>query len=215
MTKKKVTDRMLWLYPHPSILGLTLSKDYCGRVQSVEADSIAAKAGVLVGDDIVSLMDQPIGSVADVQWVLHNFADEGGTLSAKLARGGKSVAADMQLGALWRRAGDWAWRYRVAGYAMWLWGGVTLEDTPRGVRVANPSPWWFKRQNNAARDALKVGDIIQRVDGKTDWTRSTYLAYLMREKKPGAKIELEVLRKGKTQKVSFRVPKPRPEIMGH
>ena len=50
---------------------------------------------------------------------------------------------------------------------------------------------------------------------KGDRTRSTYLAYLMREKEPGSRVKLVVLRDGAKTKVALPVPKPRPEIMGH
>lgn len=213
--KRKVPDKLLWVYPSPSILGLTLSKDHCARVTAVAPGSIAAKAGVKSGDEIKSLDGQPLCSVADVQWVLHNYADEGGTLNASLERAGRRETVGMELDLIWRRAGDWAWRYRVAGYAMWLWGGVSLADAPEGVRVSHRSPGWFKKTNRDARKALKVGDVIQKVDGRDGWTRSTYLAYLMREKKPGSTVKLDVLRKGRPAQVSFRIPKPRPVIMGH
>ena len=39
----------------------------------------------------------------------------------------------------WKGEGDFGWRYRCAGYAMWLWGGVTLEDTAEGRRVSHGS----------------------------------------------------------------------------
>jgi S1-C subfamily serine protease len=67
----------------------------------------------------------------------------------------------------------------------------------------------------AMKKALAPGDVIVKVDGKGGWTRSTYLAYLMREKKPGAKVALKVRRGGKVIDVTFRVPKQRPEVLGH
>lgn len=215
MTKQAVPDRELWLYPHPEIVGITLSKDHCARVEAVAPDSIAARGGIRPGDDIVGFDGQPLCSVADVQWVLHNVPDKGGTLETTVQRGDERLPLELKLAPGWRREGDWAWRYRVAGYAMWLWGGVTLKDSPEGVRVAQPAPWWFKRENKQAKRTLKVGDVLQMVDGREGWTRSTYLAYLMREKKPGSTVKLVVLRDGKPTKVSFKVPKPRPEVMGH
>ena len=77
------------------------------------------------------------------------------------------------------------------------------------------SPGWFKQTNKDARRAMERGDLIQKVDGKGPWTRSTYLAYLMREKKLGSAVRLEVLRKGKTRRVDFKIPKRQPEVLGH
>ena len=215
MTKRKLPDKMLWVYPHPSILGLTLSKDHCARIEAVAADSIADRAGLEVGDDLLTLGGQPLCSVADAQWVLHNLPDEGGALPAMVSRGNQTRAVTLTLPLLWRRQGDFGWRYRVAGYAMWLWGGVTLADHPDGVRVSHLSPGWFKRPNRDARRTLRRGDIIVEVDGKRGWTRSTYLAYLMREKKLGSRVDLKVLRGGEPLSLTFKVPAKRPEVQGH
>lgn len=215
LTKTKVTDDMLWVYPSPALLGLTLSRSHCARVSLVAKKSFAAKAGFEPGDDLLSVNDQPLLSVADLQWVLHTFPDEGGTLSFRVRRGRKELSPAIELPATWRRKGDFGWRYRVAGYAMWLWSGVSLADDREGVRVTHLSPWWFKKPNREAREALKVGDVIVEVDGRGGWTRSTYLAYLMREKKLGSVVRLRVVRHGKTVDVRFSVPSRQPEVLGH
>ncbi len=203
------------MYPHPEVVGLTLSKDHCARVESVAPDSAASRAGLKAGDDVVSFAGQPLVSVADFVWVLQITADEGGKLPITVRRGADTKALELELRPLWRRAGDFGWRYRVAGYAAWLWGGVTLQDHADGVLVANRSPGWFKKPNRDARKALRRGDVIVEVDGKTGWTRSTYLAYLMREKKLGSSVKLKVRRNGKMKRVVFRVPAKRPEVLGH
>jgi len=215
MTRRKLPDRMLWMYPHPEVVGLTLSRDHSARVVSVAADSAAARAGLKAGDDLASFDGQPLVSVADFCWVLHNAPDEGGKLPITVRRGAKTRTLELELRPLWRRAGDFGWRYRVAGYAAWLWGGVTLQDHSDGVLVANRSPGWFKKTNRDAWQALRRGDVIVEVDGKTGWTRSTYLAYLMREKRLGSSVKLKVRRNGKLQRVVFRIPAKRPEVLGH
>lgn len=216
MTKRKLPDSMLWVYPHPEILGLTLSKDHCAQVTAVASASQAEKAGFRAEDTIEFAAGQPLLSVADLQWVLHSFADDGGRLRFEVGRAEESLTLNVQLPSRWKRKGDFGWRYRVAGYAMWLWGGVTLEDTPAGPRVTHRSPGWFKRPNREARKALQVGDVILAVDGTPGWTRSTYIAYLMREKSPGARVELRVRRRDKGEiDLHFRVPKPRPEVQGY
>jgi hypothetical protein len=215
MKKKPLPDRMLWMYPHPEVVGLSLDPDQSARVLSVAPDSAAARAGLRVDDDIVAFAGQPLVSIADFQWVLHITPDEGGKLPLEVLRNKGNVDLEMELAPLWRRKGDFGWRYRVAGYAAWLWGGVTLADSPDGVVVANRSPGWFKKTNRDARRALNRGDVIVEVDGKTGWTRSTYLAYLMREKKPGSAVKLKVRRNGKTVRVVFRLPAKRPEVQGH
>ena len=215
MTGRDLPDSMLWIYPHPELVGLKLAKDHAARVEEVAAGSHAEKAGLQPGDEILAFAGQPLLSVADFQWVLHTAPDEGGALAVRVRRGDKEVDTAIQLEKLWRRKGDFGWRYRYAGYAMWLWGGVTLEDHADGVRVAQRSPGWFKKTNQDARQALKPGDVILEVDGRAGWTRSTYLAYLMREKRLGVKVSLKVRRGGEVVDLEFRIPKEQPEVQGH
>jgi serine protease Do len=215
LTGQRITDDMLWVYPNPQVLGLTLSRDHCARVTRVGPGSYAAKAGLEVGDDILTMQGQPLLSVADVQWVLQTFPNEGGKLRVSIRRDGKELEKTMTLPRLWRRKGDFGWRYRVAGYAMWLWSGVTLQDHAKGVRVSDLSPWWFKKPNRHARKVLRRGDVIVEVDGKRGWSRSRYIAYLMREKKPGSIVRLKVIRDGGEAPVRFRLPAKQPEVLGH
>ncbi len=215
LTRKKVTDDMLWIYPHPLALGLTLSRDHCARITQVVQGSYADKAGLKVDDDIVTMQGQPLLSEADVQWVLQNFPDNGGSLRVSIRRDGKELEKTMTLPKLWRRAGDFGWRYRVAGYASWLWSGASFADHAEGVRVTGLSPGWFKKPNRRARRVLRRGDIIVEVDGKRGWTRSKYIAYLMREKKLGSTVRLKVSRGGKETAVRFQVPARQPEVLGH
>ena len=150
-----------------------------------------------------------------MQWVLHNFPDAGGELSLTVVRGPKSTSLTIALPKLWRRVEDFGWRYRVAGYAMWLWSGATLVDDRTGLRVANLSPGWFKRPNRNARRTLRRGDTILEVDGKPGWTRSRYLAYLMRDKALGSTVKLKILRRGKVHEVQFDLPEVQPEVQGY
>jgi len=222
MKKKPVTDAMLWMYPHPEWVGLSLHPDHRGLVTKVVAKSPAAAAGLRPDDVIETLQAQPILSPADVVWVLHQTPEEGARLTVGIRRDGKSQSLPLALPKDWRRRfGDFAWRYRIAGYAMWLWAGATLADDKAGVRIASHAPWWFKKDHKGARKVLKKRDVIVAVDGKAThdgvrpWTRSTYLAYLMREKKPGSTIKLTVQRGDKQVPVQFKLPRPRPEVLGH
>ena len=181
----------------------------------VAPGSVAAIAGVKAGDDLLTLAGQSLGSIADIQWVLHNFSDDGGPLRVEVERPDGAMALTLKLEPGWRRRSDFGWRYRVAGYASWLWAGVSFEDIPSGVLVANRSPAWFKKPNRDARRAFEPGDVIVDVDGITGFDRSELLAYLMREKRLGSTVELQVLRDGRRQAVSFRIPKEQPEVLGH
>ena len=217
MTKKAVPDRMLWLYPRPHVVGLTMDNTKRAHVTSVTPDSVAGRAGMQPGDDLLSFGGQPLLSIADIQWVLHTTPDRGGDLACQVKRDGKVRTVTLTLEDGWRRQEDFGWRYRMAGYAAWLWAGVSLHDhdDPKGVRIGRRAPHWFKRENKDAKRALHPGDIVQVVDGMQGMDRSVFLAYLMRDKRLGSTVKLQVLRKGKTTKVSFRIPKQQPEVQGY
>ncbi len=219
MTKKRVPDEMLWIYPRPEILGLGMDNRKATTIKSVAAGSLAATAGLKAGDELVSLGTQDAAqallSVADIQWALHTFPNDGGTLHVGVKDDKASRTVTIELEKDWRRAEDFGWRYRMAGYAAWLWAGVSLQDHKDGIRVAQRAPGWFKRVNKKAKRAFQVGDIITTVDGTVGMDRSALLAYLMRDVRLGAKVKLKVLRKGETVDVDFRVPKKQPEVQGY
>ena len=55
----------------------------------------------------------------------------------------------------------------------------------------------------------------RRADSGGGFDRSALLAYLMREKELGSTVDLEVLRDGRSQALSFKIPKKQPEVLGH
>ena len=215
MTGQRLPDRMLWLYPRPHVLGLTLDNRHSARVQRVAPGSAAAKAGLRAGDDLATMSGQPLLSIADVQWVLHNFSDEGGPLPVTTRRGAETLRLELQLEKGWRRTEDFVWRYRMAGYSSWLWAGVSLGEHSEGVLVSGLAPGWFKKANAEPKRKLKRGDVIVEVDGKTGFDRSAFLAYLMRDKKLGSEVRLEVVRDGERVRVTFDIPATQPEVQGH
>src|SRR6185295_12128338 len=66
LAKKPLPDDLLYPYPKPDRLGLSLDLDERATVESVAAGSAAANAGFAKGDRIVSLAGEPILSIADV-----------------------------------------------------------------------------------------------------------------------------------------------------
>ena len=76
---KPIPDRVLFPFPHPKVIGLTLDPNELAMIKSVDPDSAAARAGFRSGDRIEQLAGQPLLSIADVQWVLHNVSADGDT----------------------------------------------------------------------------------------------------------------------------------------
>ena len=90
--KKPIPERVLYPYPHPKVVGLIMDPEERATIKSVTDDSPAAAAGLQAGDVISSLDEQPMLSLADIQWVLDNVPPTGGRVPVTIQREGKSIA---------------------------------------------------------------------------------------------------------------------------
>jgi len=217
---KPVPDKLLWPYPMPDALGLTLDIRERATVSSVAEGSPAARAGFQAGDRIVALDGQPVISIADVQWVLHQ-APEPFTLKCEVDRGGRKVSVELALSEGWRRKGNfasslslgWTLRMQLAGMKCDALSPdekkrLGLGEDALAFRIGEITPEYVKRRNNSARKlGLKKGDVITEVDGRTSsMTETELLAYLAQQKKPGEKLSLTYLRGGESRQVELDLP---------
>ncbi len=210
-----IPDKVLFPYPHPKVVGLQMNPKAAARVSEVTPDSPAAKAGFRAGDRIVELAGQPLISTADIQWVLHNTADEA-KLPAVVARGGQKVALELELPAGWRRAGDISWRATSWDLRRLADGGILFEelrDDERKNAGIEPGKLALRAkhvgeygEHAAAKNAgFRNGDILVELDGRTDRLRETdLLTRLVNERKPGDKVPSVVLRDG--QRINLELP---------
>lgn len=216
---KPIPEKILFPYPHPKTVGLILDPEERATVKQVTEDSAAAKAGVKAGDEIQTLEGQPILSIADVQWVLHNTDPKGGTLTFEVERNGKPAKVKLTLEEGWRRAGDISWRASAWGLRRMSTGGMKVDPLPQEQRdtlnldadqmallvqhVGQYGP------HAAAKNAgFQQGDIIIEFDGRTDlMTDSALLAYGVTEKKPGDQVSVTVLRNGKPKDLKLPLQK--------
>lgn len=205
--RRPLADRMLWAFPAPEDVGLTL--DIAERATVKAITTAAMEAGLKEGDRILTLDGQPILSPADVQWVLHH-SEEGATIEAEVDRRGERVKANLKLGDGWRRRGDYAWRSIAWSLRHRLAGTGPLEvqrETGMALRIKQLPPDWVKDRNLSAAAELKDGDVIIAVDGRRDLVREAdFLAYLLQKKAPGAVVALTIERLGKTVQVSIKLP---------
>src|SRR3569623_1986362 len=67
-----IPDKILFPYPLPAVLGLVMDPKEMATVLEVAGRSSAEKDGFRTGDRIASLQGQPLLSIADMQWELHN-----------------------------------------------------------------------------------------------------------------------------------------------
>lgn len=202
---KPIPEKLLFPYPHPKAIGLIMDPKEMATVKSVKAGSIAAKSGFKAGDEVVSLEGQPLLSIADIQWVLHNTGKTA-KLKAVVRRGGKETPLVLSLPEGWRRldtiswrAGSWALRRKGTG-------GLRLEALPAADRkqldIADGK--MALRVNHvgqygahaaAKRAGFRKGDVLISFDGRTDLLRdSDVLAYAVNRHKPGDKVKVVVLR---------------------
>jgi membrane-associated protease RseP (regulator of RpoE activity) len=200
--RQSIPDEKLWAYPAPGTVGLALDLEERATVKAVAADSPAEKAGFKPGDEIQKLEGQPIVSIADVQWVLHQAKDPA-TLKAEVRRGAAAQTLTLSLPAGWRRKGRGG-----VGHAAGTWvfrpisDAEELSEAERG-KLGLPAPaiailikW--------PDYGLKKDDIIVEVDGRrSGLTLDEFLAYAAQKKMPGEKIQVAVLRGGKEERLQL------------
>jgi hypothetical protein len=133
--KQPILDNVLYPYPNPAHYGLVFDVKQCATLAGVKADSPAEKAGLQAGDALAELNGQPLLSIADVQWVLHNLPvnDQGQTLKARVEREGKTREVTIALPPGWRKQ-DISWRPTTWDLRRIALGGLKLVELSRQDR---------------------------------------------------------------------------------
>ena len=215
--EKKVPfpERVLYPYPLPDVLGLTLDPKEKARVLKVAAGSSAEKDGFQAGDDIAALEGQPLLSIADVQWVLHNAGDSG-RLKAEVLRGGKKRNLPLTLEPGWRTRGTISWRATSWDLRRMTTGGMRLDDlsSEDRVKLGLAGDVLALRARHvgeygahaAAKNAgFRKGDVLVEIDGKSDHlTESQLMTRFAGSKRPGDRVPVVVLREG--QRLPLELP---------
>ncbi len=202
-------ESLLFPFPHPKAIGLILDPDHRALVKAVSDDTPAAIAGFQAGDVIESLAGQPLLSIADVQWVLHNTPASGGKLAATILRDGQEQKLTLQFKPGWRQADEISWRVSSWGIRRMTTGGMVLEPaTPVQRKSAGV------HENEMALQVKHVGqyglqavakeagvlpdDILVAYDGRTDlMNEADIFRQGLNERKPGDHVPIVVSRNGK------------------
>ena len=204
-------EKLLFPYPHPKVLGLTIDPDQMGMVKAVEAHSAADRAGLKSGDQIESMNGQIILSIADMQWVLDNSPPGEDRIALLIKRGDKVLNKHLVLTQGWRQAGDITWRVSSWPYRRMVTGGavfVPLEASRRkelgltkqvmAMRVKHVGR--YGPHAAAKKAGVQKDDVLVSYDGRSDLlTESAILAYAINNHKTGDRIKLKLMR-GNTQK---------------
>lgn len=214
--QKPIIEELLFPYPHPKSIGLVLDPDFCARVKQIAAGSIAEKSGLKAGDDLVTLDQQPLISMADVQWVLHHTPNKACQLPVTVNRDGQTLNLTLDLPAGWRRLDDPHWRVSSWGLCRMMLGGMRLEsmtkeqrdqagvDGPMALKVRSVGR--YGAHAVAMRAGMKPDDIIVSYDGQHGFDREADLfAYAAENLKTGNKVTIEYLRNGKRRTVTLPI----------
>ena len=213
---KAIPEEWVYPFPKPETIGLTLATDAAARVEAVAADSIAAKAGLKAGDNLISLGGQSLISPADVSWVLHRTTGAA-NLPVTAKRGNAAVNVSLTLPAGWRettdiskRAGTWSMR----GMAF---GGLVLEEPTDEERaklgiakdhmaLRAKGVGQYGKHAAAKHAGWLKEDVITELDGSSERiTEGTAIGRLLRAHKPGDKVNAKVLRAGKSIELSLPI----------
>jgi len=202
-------ESLLFPYPHPKSIGLILDPNQRATVKAVPAETPAARAGFKAGDMIESLAGQPLLSIADVQWILHQTPATGGEIAARIKRDGAAQDLTLELGSGWRQADDISWRVSSWGLRRMTTGGMLLKqataeqrqdagvaDGKMALHVEHVGQYGA---HAAAKNAgVQKGDILIAFDGRTDLVREADIFRQgMSERKPGQRVPITVSRNGK------------------
>jgi serine protease Do len=201
---KPIPQELLFPYPHPKILGLVMDPRLCATVLRVDAASPAEHNGFRAGDTIISLNSQPILSIADIQWVLHNAIRED-ELSVSIERGGRPMQLALSLAPGWRSRGDISWRATSWALRRMTTGGLQLTDlSPEdraekqldedslALRVTHVGE--YGEHAHAKTQGFLKGDVIVSIAGESGPMRETDLFALLVNRPVGQKVPVSVLR---------------------
>lgn len=205
------------VYPHPTpdVLGLKLAADEIAKVEEVAPESIAAKAGLKPGDEIVAMEGQPLISTADFSHVMHR-APAAGSLKAAVKRGGSTEELTLVLPGGWRvqtdiskRVGTWPMRAMAFG-GMHMVDLTDEERTAKGLTKEQLAlhidhVGQYGPHAMAKKAGFQKGDILVHVDDlDSRMTEGQLIGHLLVSHQPGEKIPATVLRGGK--KVQLEMP---------
>jgi S1-C subfamily serine protease len=197
-------------------MGIKFDPRAAALVESVAPGSSAEAAGIKVGDRFERLSGQPILSIADVQWVLHN-APPKGELSVEIRRGDSVREIPLTLKEGWRR-GDVSWRVTTWDLRRIGLGGMRIDDLTEkeraeaklstdvmALRIRHVGQ--FGEHAVAKRAGFLKDDLIIGVDGlKSRMSESDLLDYTLRRKRKGDQVEMRLLRDGNAMTLSYQIP---------
>ncbi len=209
--KGTLTREMLWRYPLPDNVGLSIDPTSGVRIAQIAEKSPADVAGVEPGEDILTMNGQPICSIADMQWVLHHVPADGGTLSVETSRTGKHT---LELRQGWKEY-DISWRGSIFSLSprLRVWPPILAYEKRKALGIDDAHTALEVRYigqeypgGKAAYEAgLRLNDVIVELAGKPLTLNSEqFHAQIKLNYKVGDSVPITVLRDGK--RVPLKIP---------
>jgi serine protease Do len=208
-----IPDEVLFPHPDPGVLGLKLDPKEMATIERVASGSSAERDGFRPGDEIVTLAGQPLLSIADLQWVLHN-APATAQLPAEVRRDGETHDLMLNLREGWRR-GNISWRTTTWDLRRMGLGGMVLEDLTdeqrqqaelpkEGMALRVKHVGEYGAHVAAKRAGFQKGDLVVAFDGRDGrMSESELLAYSVQRKRTGDEVAVAVLRNGERKTLKF------------
>jgi serine protease Do len=153
----------------------------------------------------VALSGQPLISIADVSWILHQTPDTG-ALIATVQRNGSEKTLTLNLPAGWKTKSDISRRVGTWGMRAMAMGGLFCEDLnneDRAKRKLNTDTMalFVKHAGEygihaaAKKAGFQKDDVIVELDGISHRaTESEIIGHLIQKHTPGEKVKAIVLR---------------------
>ncbi|MCI0536717.1 MAG: PDZ domain-containing protein [Verrucomicrobiales bacterium] len=207
--ERRLSPADIWIYPLPENVGLKMEVDDGLRVEKVIPDSPALRAGLEVGDELLTMNRQPLVSQADIQWVLHHAPVET-EIAVILRRSGQVLNKTIALSGNWKES-DLSWRESSWSFRPSLWTIPLSEEEKkkRNIPLSESGllvKWVFGRTQLAKQAGLKDGDVIVAVDGQpVPQDESHFMAQIRLNHPPAHKVKLTLLRNGQREEVLMQV----------
>lgn len=205
----KLDERLLYPYPAPRVVGLVFDPTQCATLREVTPNTPASAAGLKAGDKLLTLDKQPLVSIADVQWMLHQ-AGNSAELAVTYEREGKTSATTLALPADWRRSSDISWRATTWDLRRLAFGGMVLEKLADDEREKLKIPadqmalfvkhvGQFGDHARAKQAGFVKGDIVIAWGEQREPRSETQLLEAIVNNKPTTKTPIEIVRGEKRQ----------------
>ncbi|KAF0246637.1 MAG: PDZ/DHR/GLGF domain-containing [Planctomycetota bacterium] len=206
--KQVLPDTLIYLYPFPDSFGMQMETADGTKVRQVVKDSIADKAGVKAGDEVEAVSGTPIVSLADIQFILQNCADNE-NLKVEVARGGEKKSLTANLCGDWRKSTDFTWRDSCYDLRIGFQSEALTADERKqaGLKDGGLKIKPMYAQSPAKKAGFQDGDILLSVGGQPiPATEREFLALLRQKFLVGQKLKFALHRGGKKTDLTMDLP---------